>query len=72
QFQGKAYTHRDVAAWLDMLAKQKGYAQPYFTSSAKELSEADGDDSAEPVTFSSQVTITDDALSGRYTDKAGS
>ncbi|HET7736643.1 MAG TPA: PilN domain-containing protein [Nocardioidaceae bacterium] len=67
-FQGNGYAHNDVAAWLDALAKQKGLTQPYFTSSAKE---AIGAQSA--VTFTSQATITEEALSQRYTQqKAGS
>lgn len=66
-FQGMGYAHNDVAAWLDALAKQKGLTQPYFTSSTKEEI---GSESA--VTFASQATITDEALSGRYTQKAGS
>jgi Tfp pilus assembly protein PilN len=66
-FQGKGFTHNDVAAWLGMLAKQKGMAQPYFTSSTKELIGTENS-----VTFTSQATITEDALSKRYTEKAGS
>lgn len=66
-FQGKGYGHNDVAAWLDALAKQKGIIQPYFTNSAKE---AIGSESV--VSFTSQATITEQALSGRYTQKAGS
>ena len=67
EFEGKAYKHNDVAAWLVALAKEKGLTQPYFTSSKEE---AIGSQSA--VTFKSQATITEDALSGRWTDKAGS
>jgi len=66
-FQGKGYGHNDVAAWLDALAKQKGLIQPYFTNSAKE---AIGSETA--VSFTSQATITEQALSGRYVQKAGS
>ena len=66
-FEGKAIAHNDVAAWLDALAKQKGLTQPYFTKSAVELI-----GSEDAVTFTSQATITEDALSGRYTQKAGS
>lgn len=66
-FEGKAYKHNDVAAWLVALAKEKGFAQPYFTSSKVEKI-----GSEDSVTFSSQATITEDALSGRWTDKAGS
>jgi Tfp pilus assembly protein PilN len=66
-FEGTGFRHNDVAAWLDALAKQKGLAQPYFTDSTKELI---GQESS--VKFKSQATITDEALSGRYTQKAGS
>jgi Tfp pilus assembly protein PilN len=66
-FAGAGTRHNDVAAWLDALAKQKGLTQPYFTSSTQE---AIGTQSA--VVFSSQATITEEALSGRYTQKAGS
>lgn len=66
-FDGLAMRHNDVANWLDSLAKQKGYAQPYFTDSTKEdISER------EVVRFKSQVSITEDALSKRYIQKAGS
>ena len=57
----------DDAAWLDALAKQKGLTQPYVTSSAKEEIGAET-----AVRFSSQATITEEALSKRYTEKAGS
>ena len=67
-FKGNGYTHNDVAAWLDALAKQKGLSQPYFTSSTRTSRSATED----AVTFDSQATITEEALSDRYTDKAGS
>jgi Tfp pilus assembly protein PilN len=67
QFHGYAKAHNDVASWLDSLARQKGYAQPYFTNSTKEkISDVT------VVTFDSKVSITEDALSKRYTQKAGS
>lgn len=66
-FQGKGYAHNDVAAWLNALTRQNGLTQPYFTSSAQEEI---GSKSA--VGFTSQATITEDALSGRFTEKAGS
>jgi hypothetical protein len=66
-FEGTGFRHNDVAACLDALAKQKGLAQPSFTDSTKELI---GQESS--VKFKSQATITDEALSGRYTQKAGS
>jgi Tfp pilus assembly protein PilN len=65
-FVGHAYSHNDVAAWLNSLAKQKGYTQPYFSDSTVEA--RGGNDHA--VNFTSQVTVTDDALSKRYTEKA--
>jgi Tfp pilus assembly protein PilN len=66
-FDGHAYSHNDVAAWLDSLAKQKGYTQPYFSDSTVAPVGANND----AVKFSSKVTVTDDALSKRYTEKAG-
>jgi Tfp pilus assembly protein PilN len=66
-FHGIAFSHNDVAAWLDSLAKEKGYTQPYFSDST--VAPQGSNDKA--VTFLSQVTVTEDALSGRYTQKAG-
>jgi Tfp pilus assembly protein PilN len=66
-FTGHAYGHNDVAAWLNSLAKQKGYTQPYFSESTIEA--RGGNEKA--VKFTSQVIVTDDALSKRYTEKAG-
>jgi hypothetical protein len=65
-FEGYGLQHNDVAAFLDALAKQDGLNQPYFTKSAVEP--IDGQD---VVKFDSQASVTEDALSGRYT-KAGS
>jgi Tfp pilus assembly protein PilN len=66
-FEGQALEHNNVAAWLDMLAKQKGYKQAYFTEATKQEV-----DKVLVVKFKSQVTITEDALSKRYIQKAGS
>jgi|KBSSwiStaDraftv2_1062776.scaffolds.fasta_scaffold166362_3 Tfp pilus assembly protein PilN len=66
-FEGHAYSHNDVAAWLNSLAKQKGYTQPYFSDSTVAALGSNN----HAVRFTSQVTVTDDALSGRYTEKAG-
>lgn len=66
KFSGVAYAHNDVAAWLDALAKQKGYADAYFSKS-----EEDDKLSRPTVKFDSTVTVTSDALSGRYIQKAG-
>lgn len=67
-FTGQGKRHNDVATWLDALAKQASLTQPYFTSSAKD--EIAVEDSI--VTFSSTATITEEALSRRYAQKAGS
>ncbi|MDQ1643652.1 MAG: type pilus assembly protein PilN [Actinomycetota bacterium] len=67
QLIGHAKEYKDVATWLDTLAKQKGFAQPYFTNAAREKI---GD--VNTVHFDSKVSITEDALSKRYIQKAGS
>ncbi len=50
------------------MAGQKGYTHPSFSDSTVE---AVGD-REDAVKFTSTVTLTDDALSGRWTQKAGS
>ena len=65
-FTGVGYKHDDVAVWLESLTKQKGYANPYFTSSTKAFI---GPRSV--VEFSSSVVITPAALSPRHTSPAG-
>jgi Tfp pilus assembly protein PilN len=65
-FTGVAFAHDDVAVWLESLAKQKGYVNPYFTSSTKALI-----GTREVVDFTSTVTMTSAAFSGRYTSPIG-
>ena len=65
-FSGVAFSHDDVATWLDMLAKEKGFANAYFSNSTKALI---GKKSV--VNFSSSVDVTDAAKSGRFTKPAG-
>ena len=65
-FTGVGFSHDDVAVWLESLAKQKGYTNPYFTNSTKALL-----GTRSTVNFSSTVTMTAAALSGRYTTPAG-
>lgn len=65
-FTGTAFSHDDVATWLDALAKERGYTNAYFSNSTKS---AIGP--KEVVTFSSSVTLTQAALSGRYTAVEG-
>lgn len=65
-FTGAALSHDDVAAWLDSLATQDGYAEPSLTSSTASSTANAGDGQA-TVTFTSSVTLTSAALSGRHT-----
>lgn len=65
-FTGVGFKHDDVAVWLESLARQKGYTDPYFTSSTKALI-----GTRATVNFSSTVTMTPAALSGRFTTPAG-
>ena len=65
-FTGVGFKHDDVAVWLDSLAKQKGYVNPYFTTSTRALL-----GNRKIVNFTSTVTLTADALSGRYTTPQG-
>ncbi len=61
-FSGVAFSHDDVAAWLDTLSKQKGYSNPYFTQSTETFI---GD--RKVVNYVSRVNLNDAALSKRYT-----
>jgi Tfp pilus assembly protein PilN len=65
-FSGTAFSHDDVATWLDMLAKENGFANAYFSNSTKALI------GKKPVVnFASSVDVTDVAKSGRFTKPAG-
>jgi len=64
---GFAFAHNDVATWLESLATQKGYGNPYLTSSTETLI-----GEREAVEWTTTVVITPSALSGRFTDQAGS
>jgi Tfp pilus assembly protein PilN len=65
-FAGTAQQHDDVALWLESLAKQKGYTSVYFNSSTeKEIG------TTKVVDFTSTVSVTRDALSGRYLQNPG-
>ena len=65
-FSGVGFQHDDVALWLESLATQKGYANPYFTSSTEALL-----GTRKTVNFTSTATLTPAAYSGRYTKPAG-
>ena len=60
-FSGKAFTHDDVAAWLESLAKQKGYVNPYFTQSEEEMI-----GTRKVVGYASTANLSPAALSNRY------
>jgi Tfp pilus assembly protein PilN len=66
-FDGTAFKHDDVATWLDVLARERGYANAYFTKSTEDKTEG-----KTLVDFSTSVVITDAAKSGRYAEPAGS
>ncbi|PZS29406.1 MAG: hypothetical protein DLM59_12840 [Pseudonocardiales bacterium] len=65
-FEGAALSHDDVARWLDSIAKERGWSNPYFSKSDEKLIGL-----RKTYTFASTVTVTTDALSGRYTKPAG-
>jgi Tfp pilus assembly protein PilN len=60
-FSGTAFSHDDVASWLDMLAKEKGFVGVYFTNSTKAYLGPRA-----VVNFTSSATLSQAALSGRY------
>lgn len=68
-FDGLAYSTTDVAAWLDKLISQPGNRDAYFTNAAVQPGTGKGARSL--VTFSSQVTLSERALSLRYLVKGG-
>lgn len=61
-----AFSHDDVAVWLDAVAGLKTYANPYFSSSTEALL-----GTRKIVNFSTTAVLTPTALSGRYTTPAG-
>jgi Tfp pilus assembly protein PilN len=65
-FTGTGFSHEDVAVWLESLAGQSGYTNPYFSNSTEKLI-----GTRTVVDFASTVTLTPEALSGRYTAPAG-
>jgi Tfp pilus assembly protein PilN len=65
-FVGTALKHDDVAAWLDALAKEKGFLNPSF---AKSSETAIGE--RKVVDYTTSVDLGSTALSNRYVQKAG-
>lgn len=66
QFTGVAFDHDDVANWLDSLAKENGYLDPYFSSSTEAKI-----GTQVVVDFQSSVTLGSGALSNRVLQMAG-
>jgi Tfp pilus assembly protein PilN len=66
-FAGVAFSHDDVASWLEALAKEKGFANPYFTNATETPIGPRTVDN-----FTSSVDLGPNAKSGRYTKPAGS
>lgn len=66
-FAGEAFSHNDVAAWLDVLAKERGFADPYFSNATEKKIGP-----RTLVDYTSSVVVTDEAKSNRYTAPAGS
>jgi Tfp pilus assembly protein PilN len=63
---GKGFSHEDVALWLESLAGQETYSNPYFSTSTEVLIGA-----RKAVEFTSTAVLTQKALSGDYTEPAG-
>ena len=68
-FTGLAYGHNDVARWLEVLSGEKGFSQAYFANSTEDSTKINPS-GGKVVNFTSQVTVTADALSHRYEPKA--
>lgn len=66
-FGGVGFKHDDVATWLDALARERGFTDPQFTSSAEAAIGA-----RTIVNWATSVELDAKALSNRYTHEAGS
>ena len=63
---GIGFSHDDVAVWLESIAGQKTYTNPYFSNSTEALL-----GTRKVVNFTSTASITSAALSNIYTKPAG-
>lgn len=63
---GVGFSHDDVAVWLESIAGQKTYTNPYFSNSTEALL-----GTRKVVNFTSTASITSTALSNIYTKPAG-
>jgi Tfp pilus assembly protein PilN len=66
-YSGVAFEHDNVASWLDALAKEKGFVNPYFTNSSENFIGP-----KKVYDFTGTVGVTDEAKSNRYAKPAGS
>jgi Tfp pilus assembly protein PilN len=66
-FSGVAFSHDDVATWLDVISKEHGFTNVYFSNSSESSI-----GTKKTVNFASTADLTDDAKSGRYSTPAGS
>jgi Tfp pilus assembly protein PilN len=66
-YSGVAFDHDNVATWLDALAKEKGFVDPYFTNSSENFIGP-----KRTVNFTGSVGVTPEAKSNRYVKPAGS
>ena len=63
---GVGFSHDDLALWLESLAGQKNYQNPYFSSSTEVLL-----GQRKTINFSSTADVTSAAYSGRYNKPVG-
>ncbi|MEO8775253.1 MAG: hypothetical protein ABI468_02925 [Candidatus Nanopelagicales bacterium] len=70
-FAAQATSYNNVALWLDSLAKQSIYVDPYVTAATQAPANAGDPKAPDLVTFASTVTITNKALSHRFDGTAG-
>jgi hypothetical protein len=66
-YSGVAFEHDNVATWLDALAKEKGFVNPYFTNSSENFIGP-----KKVFDFTGTVDGTDVLKSNRYAKPAGS
>jgi Tfp pilus assembly protein PilN len=69
-FEGKAYRYENVSTWMETLATRPGFTQPYVSSAAQEDS-LRGANGKPVISFTSKVTVDENALSRRHPIKAG-
>jgi Tfp pilus assembly protein PilN len=65
-FSGVGAKHDDVANWLDVLAKERGFTDPTFSNSTE-----GSIGSQSTVTFGTTANLDNAALSNRFVQKAG-